>query len=209
MEVCLFQLTKNPSFLAPFAANRVAKIQAWGFSFQYVKTCDNPADICLRGCDALTLNSDFWQHGPKWLSLPENEWPTPKVDFSKIDRMEGMKKKHTFTFHTLASITTPLQHPVNKPRTIGNSRIWPMTAELLQIGKANRIPFANYYSNYRMLIKRTAWVYFVLRKWHNCLDCAKSDTPLVLPGQIDRFKAESYWIRIAQADSFQNEIRCL
>ena len=134
-EVCLFQLTKNPSFLTPFAANRVEKIQAWGFSFQYVNTCDNPADICSRGCDKLTLNSDFWQHGPKWLSLPENEWPTPKVDFSKIDKMEGMKKKHIFTFHTLASLTTPLQHPVNKQSTVGNSRIWPTTAELLQIEK--------------------------------------------------------------------------
>ena len=32
-EVCLFQLTKNPSYLQPFTANRVEKIQAWGFSF--------------------------------------------------------------------------------------------------------------------------------------------------------------------------------
>ena len=58
-EVCLFQLTKNPSYLQPFTTNRVEKIQAWGFSFQYVNTCDNPADICSRGCDALTLNSEF------------------------------------------------------------------------------------------------------------------------------------------------------
>ena len=95
-EVCLFQLTKNPSYLQPFTANRVEKIQAWGFSFQYVNTCDNPADICSRGCDALTLNSDFWQHGPKWLSLPEKEWPTPKVDFSKIDRIGGNAKETHF-----------------------------------------------------------------------------------------------------------------
>ena len=127
LEVCLFQLTKNPSYLQPFTANRVEKIQAWGFSFQYVNTCDNPADICSRGCDALQLNSEFWQHGPKWLSLPEKEWPTPKVDFSKIDRMEGMRKKHIFTFQTSISLTTPLQHPVNKPRTVGNSRLWPRT----------------------------------------------------------------------------------
>ena len=119
----VFQLTKNPSFFTPFAASRVEKIQACGFSFQYVNTCDNPADICLRGCDVLTLNSEFWQHGPKWLSLPENEWLVLKVDFSKIDKAEGMKKKHIFTFHTLASLTTPLQHPVNKPRTVGNSKI--------------------------------------------------------------------------------------
>ena len=130
-EVCLFQLTKNPSYLQPFTANRVEKIQAWGFSFQYVNTCDNPTDICSRGCDALNLNFEFWQHGPKWLSLPEKEWPTSKVDFSKIDRMEGMRKKHIFTFQTSISLTTPLQHPVNKLRTVGNSRLWPATAELL------------------------------------------------------------------------------
>ena len=55
-------------------------------------------------------------------------------------------------------------------------------------------------------MKGTAWVYFGLRKWHNRLDCAKSDTRLILPGQTDRSKAESYWIRIPQADSFENEI---
>ena len=107
-EVCLFQLTKNPSYLHPFTANRVEKIQTCGFSFQYVNTCDNPADICSRGCDALTLNPEFWQHGPKWLSLPEEEWPNPKVDLSKIDRMKGIIKKHIFTFQTSTSLTTPL-----------------------------------------------------------------------------------------------------
>ena len=134
-EVCLFQLTRNPSYLQPFTANRVEKIQAWGFSFQYVNTCHNPADICSRGCDTLQLNSEFWQHGPKRLSLPEKEWQTPKVDFSKIDRMEGMRKKHIFTFQTSIPLATPMQHPVNKPRMVGNSRLWPTTAELLQIGK--------------------------------------------------------------------------
>ena len=208
-EVCLFQLTKNPSYLQPFTANRVEKIQAWGFSFQYVNTCDNPADICSRGCDALHLNSEFWQHGPKWLSLPEEEWPTPKVDFTKIDRMEGMRKKHIFTFQTSISLTTPMQHPVNKPRTVGNSRLWPTTAELLQIGKKDRISFAKYYSEYRMLIKRTAWVFFVLRKWRSRLSCMKSDTPLILPSQIDRSKAEIYWIKISQHDSFASEIKSL
>ena len=157
----------------------------------------------------ITLNSEFWQHGPKWLSLPEKEWPTPKVDFSKIDRMEGMRKKHIFTFSTLASLTTPLQHPVNKECTVGNSRHWPTTAELLQIGKNDRISFEKYYSEYRMLIKWTAWVFFVLRKWHNRLNCTKSDTSLILPGQIDRSKAEIYWIRISQGKYFENELKCL
>ena len=123
--------------------------------------------------------------------------------------MEGMRKKHIFTFQISASLTTPLQHPVNKQRTVGNSRLWPMTAELLQIGKNDRISFAKYYSEYRMLIKRTAWVYFVLRKWQSRLSCTKSDIPLILPGQIDRSKAESYSIRISQHDSFATEIKCL
>ena len=64
-EVCLFQLTKNLSFLTPLTANRVENIQSLGFTFQYVNAGNNPADICSRGCDVLPLNSDFWQHGPK------------------------------------------------------------------------------------------------------------------------------------------------
>ena len=123
--------------------------------------------------------------------------------------MEDMKKKHIFTFHDETSLTTPLTHFLNKLRTVGNSRIWPMTAELLQIRNTDRIPLAKYYSNYWMLIKRTAWVYFAIRKWHDCSDCATSDTLLILPSQIDRPKAENYWIRIVQADSFKMEIRCL
>ena len=122
--------------------------------------------------------------------------------------MEGMKKKHIFTFSTLTSLTTPLQHPVNKECTVGNSRRWPTTAELLQIGKNDRISFAKYYSEYWMLIKRTAWVFFVLRKWRSRLNCTKSETPLILPGQIDRSKAEIYWIKISQKDSFENELKC-
>ena len=123
--------------------------------------------------------------------------------------MEGMKKKHIFTFSTLTSFTTPLQHPVNKECPVGNSRHWPTTAELLQIGKNDHISFAKYYSEYRMLIKRTAWVFFVLRKWRNRLNCTKSETPLILPGQIDRSKAEIDWIRISQNDSFANELKSL
>ena len=60
-----------------------------------------------------------------------------------------------------------------------------------------------------MLIKRTAWVFFVLRKWHSRLSCMKSGTPLILPGQIDRSKAEIYWIKISQHDSFTIEIKSL
>ena len=125
--------------------------------------------------------------------------------------MEGMRKKHIFTFSTLISLTTPLQHPVNKELkcTVGNSRRWPTTAELLQIGKKDRISFENYYSEYRMLIKRTAWVFFILRKWRNRLDSTQSTDSLILPGQIDRSKAEIYWIRISQGKSFENELKCL
>ena len=49
----------------------------------------------------------------------------------------------------------------------------------------------------------------MLRKWQSRLSCMKSDTPLILPGQIDRSKAESYWIKISQHDSFATEIKCL
>ena len=37
----------------------------------------------------------------------------------------------------------------------------------------------------------------------------KSDTPLILPGQIDSSKAEIYWIKISQQDSFAMEIKSL
>ena len=78
--ICLFQLTKPLNVLTHSGSNRVEKIRNGGFTFQYVNTKENPADICSRGCDLLALNQDLWHFGPKWLTLPMEKWPKGEVD---------------------------------------------------------------------------------------------------------------------------------
>ena len=221
-EITLWWLTKPPDVLTPFVANRVSKIQGWNFKFQYVNTKENPADICSRSCDVSVLKGAFWQKGPTWLKLPINQWPKQKIDFSKIDRSDGMKKRHLFTYSNVVetvSLTSPILHPVNNPKKIGEKEIWPTIEELLKPGAATRISFEKYYSNYRDLIRRTAWIFFTFRKWkifkrnnegnsEARTNLSKFDGPVKI-NQTDLENAKLYWIRFTQRESFLQEILAL
>lgn len=66
-----------------FVANRVSTIREvtevsqWG----YINTKDNPADDASRGLKAEELLADNrWIDGPRFLSLPVDEWPTYTAD---------------------------------------------------------------------------------------------------------------------------------
>ena len=169
-NICLFQLT-------PFV--QVEKIRNWGFKFEYVNTKENPGDICSRGSDLLDLNLSKWRNGPSWLSKPQEGWPQPLYDFSQIDKSEGFKKQHIFSFHTnvtnVLSLTTPRLHPVNKARKIGQKEVWPTIQELLGIGQTERLPFQEYYSSYSQIIKRTSCIFFAFRKWKNIFNRSTSE----------------------------------
>ena len=209
-NICLFQLTKPLNVLTPFVANRVEKIRNWGFSFEYVNTKENPGDICSRGSDLLDLNSSKWRNGPSWLSKPQEEWPQPQYDFSQIDKSEGFKKQHIFSFQTdviqNVSLTTPRFHLVNKARKVGNEEVWPTLDELLGIGQTERIDFEDYYSSYSQLIKRTSWIFFVIRKWKHLSKTEPDPNPSILPGEIDRTRSLHYWTRLVQSRVYQEEI---
>ena len=203
--VCLFQLTKPLNVLTPFVSNRVEKIRNGGFTFQYVNTKENPADICSRGCELLSLNQELWRSGPTWLTMPVENWPKGEVDFSKIDKTEGFRKTHIFSF--ISTLTTPLSHPVNKPKKIGEKKVWPTIKELLGIGKTERIPFENYYSSYKTLLQRTSWIFFVARKWRSAVNRDNSEPcQSNLPEQIDKQHALEYWIKLTQQSAYHEEI---
>ena len=218
-EITLWWLTKPPDVLTPFVANRVSKIQGWKFKFQYVSTKENPADICSRACDVSTLKGPFWQKGPKWLRTSQDKWPKQKIDFSKVDRSEGMKKRHLFTYNIVVDehpLTTPISHPVNKPKKIGEKLIWPTLDELLKPGAETRIPLEQYYSNYRELIKRTAWLFFVVCKWkkykRNSEQSDSNTSQIDEPDKLRKTeldKAKLYWVRRVQNEVFTQEIKDL
>ena len=71
-------------------------------------------------------------------TLPIENWPKGEIDFSNVDKTEGFRKTHIFSFLTNV-LTTPLSHPVNKPKRVGDKKVWPTIKELLGIGKTDRI----------------------------------------------------------------------
>ena len=55
--------------------NRVEAIRAVPhLTYQYVKSCDNPADLPSRGATVSTLqSSNLWWHGPAFLSVSSDQ----------------------------------------------------------------------------------------------------------------------------------------
>nr|XP_012147281.1 PREDICTED: uncharacterized protein LOC105663374 isoform X1 [Megachile rotundata]XP_012147282.1 PREDICTED: uncharacterized protein LOC105663374 isoform X1 [Megachile rotundata]XP_012147283.1 PREDICTED: uncharacterized protein LOC105663374 isoform X1 [Megachile rotundata]XP_012147284.1 PREDICTED: uncharacterized protein LOC105663374 isoform X1 [Megachile rotundata]XP_012147285.1 PREDICTED: uncharacterized protein LOC105663374 isoform X1 [Megachile rotundata]XP_012147286.1 PREDICTED: uncharact len=77
--IVLHWLQTSPYLLKTFVANRVTeiqnrtKIEDW----RHVPTADNPADLISRGqLPEEFLHPSIWHHGPKWLCMHENFWPT-------------------------------------------------------------------------------------------------------------------------------------
>lgn len=80
---------KCPSGMKVFVGNRIAEAQecSKGAQWRHVRTHDNPADLASRGLFANDLvDNSFWFHGPRWLSLPQSEWPIS--DFAVDHRVE-------------------------------------------------------------------------------------------------------------------------
>lgn len=77
--ICTSWINSSPHILKTFVANRVSQIQNLSNpkSWKHVSTYDNPADLLSRGISPSDLiTSEFWFHGPSWLSKPESCWPS-------------------------------------------------------------------------------------------------------------------------------------
>ena len=189
-------LRRKPDALIPFVANRVEKIQQRGFSFHYVSTKQNPADLASRGCAPATLNDPLWKNGPAFLSEPRAKWPATTLDFTKMQFTEGLKKTHVFNFLTL---TRPLSFPHNKKQ---NSH------------STTRFEFHEYYSNYATMLQKTANLFHAVAQWQKKLKAKRQEN---FPQKNRTFelddedweKAHDYWIRRAQSDAYPEEIAAL
>ena len=128
----------------------------------------------------------------------------------QIDKSKGLKKQHIFSFHVdvhkTISLTKPRFHPVNKARKVGQEEVWPTLNDLLGIGQTDRLPFEEYYSSYSQLLKRTSWIFFIIRKWKNSSKREPDTSSSIQPGKIDRTKSLLYWTRLVQMQSYREEI---
>ena len=94
-----------------FVANRVAEIQETTDvkEWRHVPTRDNPADDASRGVPASSLSQARWLHGPEFLRLSPERWPTAPTLRPVIRDDPEVKEAVTFTAQTAAA-----QSPVDK-----------------------------------------------------------------------------------------------
>lgn len=88
-----FWIRKIPRELKTYVANRVSSIQSKTDinNWRHINGKENPADLLSRGVLPKDLvNNTLWLHGPKWLILPQSEWPLSPV----MQRLsEGVEKE--------------------------------------------------------------------------------------------------------------------
>ena len=186
-EAALWWLTKEPRVLIPFVANRVEKIRNWGHQFTYIKTDENPADIASRGSDVDGLQCDLWMHGPWFLKEPRCKWPTPKIDWTKVDKSAGVKKAHVFTYQT---------------SVIAVQRGY-------QSNRKQLCDLVSYYSELKKTLRLTALLY----KFIHVLKRRIHGEPN-LPGggvQLSEFLEHSkiYWVHQTQSETFGEDFLAL
>ena len=63
-----------------------------------MSTLANPADVASRSCTPDELLRSLWKKRPKFLSIPNSEWTPAKIDFSKVDKLQEVKKQHAYNW---------------------------------------------------------------------------------------------------------------
>ena len=184
--------------LIPFVYNRIKKISDLNLpKFRYIHTSLNPADILSRGAKLSDLkNNDLWLYGPGFWKLSETEWPVTNEDFGSMSITEGIRKKEMITFFMLEKplYTKPLKTNKNDIRYFF------------------RIPMSKYYSNFDQMVRKVAFIYFVLdtfKRNKNKQAFLPFDETLNNSYSLFRQKARNFWYRHAQQQYYSVEIQCL
>ena len=190
-EIVLFWLQKRPETLIPFVSNRISKIHDLEFSFSYINTQHNPADIASRGISVEDMiDNKLWFHGPGFWKLPKDQWPKETKDYSKLPTMEGIKRQHIFSYTTIAQISSIDQQPQHDERTY------------------MRLLINTPCMDYKKLIQRVALVIFIqdrLLKLHS-MSYVNATYEQFMPYKN---RALLYWIRVAQNSEYSSEIKTL
>lgn len=101
-------IKKDLHELKIFVANRVRAIREVSNPnrWNHVRSEHNPADLISRGVAPKEIvHNKLWWKGPKWLNLPQNEWPQP-VNIERFACSEEAKKEFRIN---LVSKKLPLQ----------------------------------------------------------------------------------------------------
>ena len=104
-EIVKAMISKESYGFNTFAGNRLGEIQTLSKPKEWRWVAGKPwinvADLITRGTAPSELKEDsIWQKGPKFLSLPEEEWPTCSEVSENLDLPE---RKHKFVGTAIAS----------------------------------------------------------------------------------------------------------
>ena len=90
-------LRKDSYGFQTYFANRVGEVQDHSSpdEWRWVPTEDNPSDLITRGASPDSLKpGSFWQSGPSWLKLSEENWPKTKDVTKEIeDKLVSLQRK--------------------------------------------------------------------------------------------------------------------
>ena len=93
-QIVLAWLRKPPGNMEVYVRNRVVQINSLteNWSWKYVKTDSNPADVVSRGMlPSALVHCDLWWHGPQFLRCVEDELAEPELsENSDMLRIETM-----------------------------------------------------------------------------------------------------------------------
>ena len=94
---CVLHWVRSCKPLPVFVQNRDDEIkQQENVIFGYIPSENNPVDLATRGLTVSELKeSSLWWHGPTWLQLDENCWPSwnlPDVTSEELEQMLSQAK---------------------------------------------------------------------------------------------------------------------
>ena len=150
-----------------------------------MSTQTNPADIASRNCAPSALKRTLWTKGPNFLRLSREDWKIPKVDFSKVDKLQEVKKQYVYSHLTICK--TYEEFPQNM-----------MVVNM-----------ADYYSDHDLLLRKTMIVMEIVSVWKIKALQKKPATLDTFKISHHKMRARLYWIKQAQYSHFAEEIENL
>nr|XP_057945469.1 uncharacterized protein LOC131139671 [Doryrhamphus excisus] len=145
-----------------FFANRIGEIQNTTQiqDWWWIPGSQNIADIITRGAGPEDLDKDSrWQNGPRFLSLPVNEWPTKTAKDLASTARENIQKmqRKAFAAITRSSKEKQAQEPTQRKETTSHSR--PPAPASIQLVEIKR------FSSLTRLVKTVAWMWRAAKRF--------------------------------------------
>ena len=127
-KIVLAWIRSEAKRFKPFVSARVGEIQTNTdpSQWKHIPGEMNVADDVSRGIPVRNL-VERWQHGPKFLRLPENEWPQDSSTNDQPKVEEECRKVHNVCVHT------KVEHPINCQKFSSWRKLVRVTAYMLRL----------------------------------------------------------------------------